>query len=155
MENVYVVVGQHRQGKFQHEIDYDVICIILHPRYQAQGSHTFDIALYITKTPIKYSKHARPVCLSETPKDYDGIEMTVSGWGRLNGTNFGKPAGSVSLQAAQVRGIDWDECKKAYPKKLKSHMICAVGTEIDDKKLANSCEGDDGGNGHLIVGSTL
>lgn len=144
IKNVVVVVGQHQQDKFQNEIDYEVQCIIVHPNHK-KGSYNYDIALYITKTPIKYSKYASPVCLPKTPMKYGGNEMKVSGWGKLNGKKLNKKAGSATLQAAHVKGIDWDKCMKVYPE-LEKHMLCAIGIREDNKTVVDSCDGDNGGN---------
>lgn len=143
--NVKAVLGQHHQSKIEDEVDYDVECVILHPEY-SDASHSYDIALYITSQPMKYTKFVRPVCLPENSEKYDGIEMKVSGWGKLIGNSSDTQGGSATLQSAEVKGIKWDKCKEIYPERLTEEMICAIGSKADNKTVVDSCQGDSGGN---------
>lgn len=139
--DVIAVVGQHDQTQVQKEIEYQVQCSIIHPKYKSD-ENGYDIALFITKQPIKYSKYVRPVCLPKIPRQFDGKTMKVSGWGKLDGKSSD---GSTTLHAAEVNGINWGECQKAYNGTLENHMFCAIGYKDDNKTVVDSCSGDSGG----------
>ena len=78
------MIGEHDLDRLEgFEQNITIEKIILHPKYDAYNNHDYDVALMKLKTPIKYNKHVRPVCLAKS--DFDpGTECFVTGWGHTS-----------------------------------------------------------------------
>ena len=82
--------------------------------------------------------HIRPICLpTDTSDNYAGYVATVTGWGRK------KDKGRVSnvLREVIMKVITQDQCKKFWPRKLTSAMLCVNRPE----HVKGVCHGDSGG----------
>ena len=46
-----------------YEQEMEIDRIILHPKYSPSNNHDYDVALVKLKTPMRYNRRVRPVCL--------------------------------------------------------------------------------------------
>ena len=60
---------------------------IMHPEYSTLNlSAGHDIALIRFETPVKYTDHVRPICISaSTDESNDYQQCRIAGWGKANG----------------------------------------------------------------------
>ncbi|XP_043837010.1 serine protease 55 [Dromiciops gliroides] len=93
-----------------------------------------DIALMLLSSPIEFTIHKVPICLTRNMDRTE--ECWVSGWGHSQPMK----KMSISLQKVKLEILDWQEC---YDKVfiLTENMICAW----DPEGNKDSCQGDSGG----------
>ncbi|KAL7646622.1 UNVERIFIED_CONTAM: hypothetical protein RMT77_001873 [Armadillidium vulgare] len=152
-----VMIGEHnREAQSSHETIHAIKKIYIHEDFQR--GYVNDIALLELKTPVKWSKYVRPICLPETSDDagaksLDSQKMTVAGWGYTDEkSNGGKEP--MALLKAIVPIVDYQTCQKWYDAETKvspsspsyvkiynDKHLCA-GMETGEK---DSCRGDSGG----------
>ncbi|CAD7088385.1 unnamed protein product [Hermetia illucens] len=97
-----------------------------------------DVAVAITKRPIKFHMNVWPICLIRTEVDLSGYRALVAGWGVTEYQGV-RPA---SLLDGQVRILSEEECQAAkYIGRVynSDQMICASSEKTD------ACQGDSGG----------
>ena len=140
---IVVVVAEHHQFNFSDGIEHEITRYTNHPQYNSQtGDYDFSM-LHLT-LPVELGDRAVPACLPDLRFSDDklvGKNLTVSGWGALDGpgTEFPKV-----LQTVDLPVVSQDYCRKAYLPygwKIENSMICA-GYSTGGK---DSCGGDSGG----------
>ncbi|KAG7313958.1 hypothetical protein KOW79_022454 [Hemibagrus wyckioides] len=132
----------------EHEDEYGVDRIVLHPRYSPQGND-YDLALVrLTQHGgqrgqggecVRQSHAVLPVCLPDwrerAPKDL--TKCYITGWG-----DTGR-AYSKTLQQAPITVLSKRHCERHYGNQLTSRMLCA-GSALSGRHV-DSCRGDSGG----------
>nr|BAA19763.1 AsMASPb [Halocynthia roretzi] len=135
-------------------INAKVESIVLHPQYFKESPWDFDFGLIRVSEEIKMSNKTRPVCLPQTPNEFDmvddGAEGEVAGWG-LYTTVSGS---SYKLYQAQFPIVSTQRCEDAFIElsrqlnktlnkglRITERMFCA-GFEAGDSHT--TCEGDSG-----------
>lgn len=117
--------------------------LISHNLYNpASRQQENDIALVRMRYAVPFSDYVSPICLPTDSalqqRSYDGVGMTVAGWGKTeNGTNSQRKLKVV------VRGVAQSQCDTVYGRqrvRLGSGQMCAGG-----EKNKDSCKGDSGG----------
>mgnify|MGYP003343779468 CR=1 FL=1 len=139
----------------EHNLDTDIDCeeycveapknilveeTIPHELYDPKNINRYhDIALLRLQRPVAFTDYIFPICLPPaTSSDYQGLVMTVAGWGRTE--NRSQSAKKMKLD---VPVKTYGECRTTYQKAkvdLKNGQICAGGIKGKD-----SCTGDSGG----------
>ncbi|XP_053307831.1 suppressor of tumorigenicity 14 protein [Spea bombifrons] len=97
-----------------------------------------DIAMLELSSPVTYTDFIQPICIPESSHNFPvGKGIWVTGWGALSEGG----SGSVVLQKAEIRVINYNECNKLLDNQLTARMLCAgfVSGGID------ACQGDSGG----------
>ncbi|XP_062864780.1 neurotrypsin isoform X2 [Trichomycterus rosablanca] len=129
----------------EHEDEYGVDRIVLHPRYRPH-SNDYDLALVrLTRRGghggecVRQSGSVLPVCLpgwrERAPKD--SSKCYITGWGDT-GRSYSK-----TLQQASVRVLSKRQCRRGYGDQFTGRMICAGSALLG--RHADSCRGDSGG----------
>ncbi|XP_027030202.2 neurotrypsin isoform X1 [Tachysurus fulvidraco] len=132
----------------EHEDEYAVDKIVLHPRYHPQGND-YDLALVRLMRHgghrghsgecVRQSYAVLPVCLpgwrERAPKDL--TKCYITGWG-----DTGR-AYSKTLQQASITVLSKRHCERHYGNQLTSRMLCA-GSALSGRHV-DSCRGDSGG----------
>ncbi|TSO98570.1 Neurotrypsin [Bagarius yarrelli] len=132
----------------EHEDEYGVERIILHPRYRPH-SNDYDLALVRLNRHGGHGGHSGkcvrqthavlPVCLpawrERAPKDI--TKCYITGWG-----DTGR-AYSKTLQQAALTILSKRHCERHYGNQLTSRMLCA-GSALSSRHV-DSCRGDSGG----------
>ncbi|KAF7686757.1 neurotrypsin [Silurus meridionalis] len=148
--NTYKVrVGDyHTLVPEEHEDEYGVDRIVIHPRYRPQSSD-YDLALlrltqrgghrgHVVECVLQ-SHAVLPACLPEwrekAPKDL--TKCYITGWG-----DTGR-AYSKTLQQAAIQVLGKRHCERHYGNQLTSRMLCA-GSAFSGRHV-DSCRGDSGG----------
>ncbi|XP_037710890.1 trypsin alpha-like [Drosophila subpulchrella] len=108
-----------------------VLKAISHPKYKKYPHLTYDVAVLILESPLKFSAYVQKIALAEKHSQAGNISF-VSGWGD---TRYGAKFGWPILQGVHVALYDPTVCKNSYGE----HVICtdAIGRTI--------CNGDSGG----------
>ncbi|XP_053475652.1 neurotrypsin isoform X1 [Ictalurus furcatus] len=129
----------------EHEDEYGVDTLVLHPRYRPQ-SNDYDLALArLTQHGghsgecVRQNHAVLPACLPEwrekAPKDL--TKCYITGWG-----DTGR-AYSKTLQQAAITVLGKRHCERHYGNRLTSRMLCA-GSALSGHHV-DSCRGDSGG----------
>lgn len=113
--------------------DFDTLLaadIVVHPRYD-HTTASFDVALVELDRESRFS----PVALARTdaPHLYEGLGLTVMGWGR---TELGEQA--RDLQHVDLLYVGEERCGEAWEDRITESMFCAGGGIFD------ACDGDSG-----------
>ncbi|XP_053564960.1 LOW QUALITY PROTEIN: coagulation factor VII-like [Bombina bombina] len=137
----HVTVGDYdKYRRDQDEQKIAVLQVFSHPYYQGLY-YDHDLALLFLRSPVIFSKSARPICL---PSPVLGRLLTqegeigqVSGWGSI------KFSGSFSrfLLRVQLPIVSQETCMASTDQVLTGNMFCA-GYSGEAK---DSCKGDSGG----------
>uniref|UniRef100_A0A2A4J497 Peptidase S1 domain-containing protein n=1 Tax=Heliothis virescens TaxID=7102 RepID=A0A2A4J497_HELVI len=109
-----VVAGIHDIDKFGNQAQIIRINERLpHPLYEG-GIGPYDVAVFSTVSPFRFTKYVQPVNL---PINYkaNGGPMKLAGWGVLKTTVF-IPALPSKLQEVKVTYIPYEECYQAIEK---------------------------------------
>ncbi|KAJ1521354.1 hypothetical protein ONE63_003030 [Megalurothrips usitatus] len=112
----------------------------IHPEYERDHRHQYDVALIQVDGDIVFSSAAQPirmVAVGYEPKSLD--LLTVSGWGTLEAGDYDGPE---DLYAVTLPYVPRSVCSISYSWRgsvIDDSMICA-GTAGKD-----SCQGDSGG----------
>ncbi|XP_046753174.1 phenoloxidase-activating enzyme 1-like [Diprion similis] len=122
----------------------------IHPDY-SKPRHYNDIAIVRLKTPVRYSKYVRPICLP--PDDgnlYENAPVTLTGWGDIKSNGKASPL----LHKVEINVISNSQCNDRYRDALKSSRnIRALPRGIIDSQMCardelggrDACKGDSGG----------
>ncbi|XP_075393369.1 kallikrein-15 [Tenrec ecaudatus] len=153
--SIRVRLGEHNLRKHEGPEQLRVVSrIIAHPGHEAH-SHRNDIMLLKLTRPVRFTRHVRPVPLPWRCPD-PGQACVVSGWGLVSKNESGTKGGPESqvslpdvLHCANISIISDASCKKDYPGRVMTTMVCA-GVEGGG---TDSCEGDSGGP--LVCGGYL
>ncbi|XGW18204.1 hypothetical protein V3C99_002654 [Haemonchus contortus] len=114
----------------------DVIEIHVHPQFGKPHPFSYDISLLRLSSPVNFTDHIQPVCVSKTMKTMnDNQTGYVTGWGV---TSEGGTA-STKLRQVIVPFLSPKECEAEYKGEIDETMTCAGRKGID------SCQGDSGG----------
>ena len=162
----YVVVGEHSLNDTSDERVHRKCRSEEHPLYafnpdEGKGAK-YDFAIIHLEKPVDIGPRAVPVCLPTSRLGGDflvGKQMTVSGWGILNGTinendTFNANMtltqliswlSPTNLQVVKVPGISNEECEQKYKGEglISSAELCAGDLNVGG---IDSCSGDSGGN---------
>ncbi|XP_052223135.1 neurotrypsin-like isoform X1 [Dreissena polymorpha] len=141
--DVRVYTGGHDLlNNYSFEEQFEFEQLIKHPNYNS-SSHDNDIALIKVKLNngygIQFNDEVQPACLPDASMHYEtGLTCHISGWGR---TSLNSTTGQTVLDAAEVRLIDDEDCKRSYNTQITPNMVCAGYMEggID------ACHRDSGG----------
>ena len=143
----YVVVGKHSLNDTSDGRIHEICRSREHPLYKTdEGNHLkYDFSIIHLKKPVEIGPRAATVCLPTSRLAGDflaGKQLTVSGWGRLNGNDFHTPN---NLQVVRVPGIRNEVCKRKYTgiSSIISAELCAGDLDVGG---IDSCKGDSGGN---------
>ncbi|KAM8844800.1 tryptase-like isoform 2-T2 [Spinachia spinachia] len=134
-----VYLGRDTQQLFNfNEVSRGVSLVIRHPAYSAESNDN-DIALLRLWSPVTFTNHIRPVCLSAEGSVFAAeTSCWVTGWGTIqSGVPLQFPQ---RLQEVQVPIVSNSRCNAAYGI-ITSNMVCA-GADSGGK---DSCQGDSGG----------
>lgn len=124
-------------------LDLSIEDFVVHENYfpYSIDQHN-DIALLRLAQEVSYTRWIAPLCLPVTPdvrnRDFDGVSLDVSGWGRTENA----PESDVKLRA-RVNGVSLDYCQLIYrnaSRRVENSQICALG-----ENGADTCTGDSGG----------
>merc|ERR1719232_655189 len=144
VKDVEVICGGHNLSTdndytFNDGIRLNIIKIVNHPKYDAEGDNENDIALIFAEPFENANKYPiKPSCLPSNDETYIGWSNTfVSGWG-LHDFRGELQAGPPKV--VQHVPVDDDECKRVMGSRVRAGMMCAGGIGGED-----SCQGDSGG----------
>ncbi|XP_004644694.1 kallikrein-13 isoform X1 [Octodon degus] len=151
MKDGYTVhLGKHVLGHVEsREQVRQVVHSIPHPEYQVSPTHLNhdnDIMLLELESPVQLTGSVRTLPLSRSNCLPPGTCCRVSGWGTTTSPQVSYPK---TLQCANIPLRSDEECRRVYPGKITTNMLCA-GTKEGGK---DSCEGDSGGP--LVCNNTL
>lgn len=130
--------------------DSEIESSVIHPNH-TQPRHYNDIAIIRLKTPVRYSKYVRPICLP--PNDgnlYVNERVTLTGWGNVE---YGGESSPI-LQQVQISVISNSQCNARYgdPSTVRSNARTLPRGIIDSQLCAgdenggrDACQGDSGG----------
>ena len=158
----YVVVGEHSLNDTSDGRVHRKCRSEEHPLYafnpdDVKGAK-YDFAIIHLEKPVDIGPRAVPVCLPTSRLGGDflaGKQMTVSGWGLLNGTfnenetfnlnDIMVHRGPNNLQVVKVPGISNEVCEQKYKGEgpIHSGELCAGDLNVGG---IDSCSGDSGGN---------
>ncbi|XP_045461316.1 CLIP domain-containing serine protease 2-like isoform X3 [Harmonia axyridis] len=124
-------------------IDVNIEEEIINEKYDPKDEDLkHDIALLRLVTKVSYTDYVRPICLptllEERKKTYNGMTLTVAGWGQTEN----RSSSSVKLKVL-VPVMKLSQCEALLSKARKvisAEQICAGGEENK-----SSCRGDSGG----------
>ena len=80
------ILGQPDKEDSSNRIEVPIIRV-LYPEHANLDSEDIedledhDFAMYLLKTPIKYSKYIQPICLPRPGQKFDGERVVAAGWG--------------------------------------------------------------------------
>jgi len=140
-----VVVGEHDTTNHRDGVPHEIACIKSHPQYNKRNFR-FDHAVITLKKPVDIisSNHARLACLPINEKQYgSGEQMTVSGWGLLQGLT---QLYASKLHHLKVKGVSNEVCQNELRQitnpntRITPEMMCTEGSGN-----VSSCNGDSGG----------
>jgi len=123
--------------------DIPVAEIMPHENYlPASKTQENDIALLRLARPAQFTDWIKPICLPVSQKlrtmNFDGVPLTVAGWGKT------ETASNSNLKLkVSVNGVPLDQCNNVYRVHnvaLGPKQLCAGGAQGFD-----SCRGDSGG----------
>ncbi|XP_045461314.1 CLIP domain-containing serine protease 2-like isoform X1 [Harmonia axyridis] len=125
-------------------IDVNIEEEIINEKYDPKDKNLkHDIALLRLETKVSYTDYVRPICLptllEERKKTYNGMILTVAGWGQTEN----RSSSSVKLKVS-IPVMKHSDCKALFSearKVISDEQICAGGEE--ENKI--SCRGDSGG----------
>ncbi|TMW46873.1 hypothetical protein DOY81_008047 [Sarcophaga bullata] len=145
LSNIQVLVGHHnlqQNTPVKYAAIYRVSNVIVHPQYSKNPVNN-DIAIYVTTTPIEWSRGVGPICLpplANANTDFAYTFVDVIGWGTT------KPAGPLSntLQKVNLMVTDQQTCVNAYADEnpIYNTQMCTYDTTGTSK---DSCQYDSGG----------
>jgi len=110
--------------------------VLRHPQFKQDPLAVFDIAILKLRSPLRFSDHIRPICLTK-PGDRRE-ELVVAGWGRTQTEER-----SSVLQVLDLEEVSARQCRAEYKPlgvELLDSQMCARGFGGSD-----SCTGDSGG----------
>ena len=143
----YVVVGKHSLNDTSDGRIHEICRSREHPLYKTDEGNNpkYDFSIIHLKKPVDIGPRAATVRLPTSRLAGDflaGKQLTVSGWGRLNGNDFHTPN---NLQVVRVPGIRNEVCKRKYTgiSSIISAELCAGDLDVGG---IDSCKGDSGGN---------
>ncbi|XP_037726684.1 serine protease persephone [Drosophila subpulchrella] len=127
--------------------DIVVRSVKIHPQYV--GNKYNDIAVLELERDAVETDNIRPACLHTEPADPPlDAKLFVAGWGVLNVTTRTR---SKILLRAGLELVALDQCNSSYAelpgaiRVLKQGVIDSLICAIDQKLIADACNGDSGG----------
>ncbi|CAM1295041.1 Uncharacterised protein g1169 [Pycnogonum litorale] len=141
----------------RHPIDHLVKEIRIHANY-SKFAHYDDIAIMKTKTRIRYTNHAKPICLpGRNIGDLNGSQASVIGWGDIE---FAGPSASILQEAVQpiVSNSKCDnDFKKlsTYSKIFRNGITAGFLCADHGINKQDACRGDSGGPLMIYRGSWI
>ncbi|XP_043217205.1 CLIP domain-containing serine protease 14D-like [Amphibalanus amphitrite] len=124
--------------------DFRVARTFVHESYNRPNERDNDIALLKLDRPVSETLFVGKICLpfgEARQRNYDGVGMTVAGFGRTGPRRFGP--NSLVMNEVRLPGVPLQECSAILRSKgavITSKHICAGGQPGQD-----SCAGDSGG----------
>ncbi|EDS39615.1 serine protease [Culex quinquefasciatus] len=139
IDELVVQLGKHLLNvRSDSEQEYGLSSIIVHEGFTGDN-HGHDVALLITKDPVRYGKFVQPACLPTFSLANDRVVGTIVGWGYTE-----QSAVSNSLKAAGAPIVSQELCRSsnlgAFGGSLTEEMFCA-----GYRNGTNACNGDSGG----------
>lgn len=139
IDELVVQLGKHLLNvRSDSEQEYGLSSIIVHEGFTGDN-HGHDVALLITKGPVRYGKFVQPACLPTFSLANDRVVGTIVGWGYTE-----QSAVSNSLKAAGAPIVSQELCRSsnlgAFGGSLTEEMFCA-----GYRNGTNACNGDSGG----------
>ncbi|XP_073952521.1 transmembrane protease serine 9-like [Choristoneura fumiferana] len=138
-KDLTVYVGMHDRLDDKH-LKYGVTNGVKHQKFTSNAVRDInDIAVLTLDSRMKFSEKIAPICLPDKGMEFDGIPLTVAGWGK---TRQGALTSSRHLLETKVKQVPGDKCMKStiYKDNLVSEtMMCAYSYGKD------ACQGDSGG----------
>ncbi|KAM6971902.1 neurotrypsin-like [Aplochiton taeniatus] len=131
----------------EHEEEYGVDQIVLHPSYSSHSSD-YDLAL-VRLSPgapgpgegkcVSFTRHVLPVCLPLRKEKVlkHASNCHITGWGDT-GRSYSK-----TLQQALLSLLPRRYCQQRYHSAFTSRMLC--GGSSQPERRVDSCRGDSGG----------
>jgi len=110
--------------------------VLRHPQFKQDPLAVFDIAIIQLRSPLRFSDHIRPICLTIPGERRE--ELVVAGWGRTQIEER-----SSVLQVLDLEEVPARQCSAEYRPlgvELLDSQMCARGFGGSD-----SCTGDSGG----------
>ncbi|XP_037530254.1 neurotrypsin [Nematolebias whitei] len=131
----------------EHEEEYGVDQIVLHPNYHSH-SNNYDLALVrlslgaVGQAPgqcVSFSHHVLPACLPVKKERVlkQASNCHITGWGDT-GRSYSK-----TLQQAALSLLPRRRCQQYFHSAFTSRMLCAGSIQSD--RHVDSCRGDSGG----------
>ncbi|KAH8367652.1 hypothetical protein KR084_000995 [Drosophila pseudotakahashii] len=127
--------------------DIVVVSVKIHPQYVGNKYH--DIAILELQHDIVETDNIRPACLHTEPADPPlNAKLFVAGWGVINVTTRAR---SKILLRAGLELVTLDQCNVSFAELpvtawvLKQGVIDSLICAIDQKQIADACNGDSGG----------
>ena len=136
-----VLVGEHDITDETDETVYSVESFHQHPDYNPSSNFEYDFVIIKLNEKVILGDKAIHACLPSTELDdeyFSGLNLTVSGWGRLSeGGNA-----SYVLNKVDVPFVPNEICDEKYNGIITNAMLCAGN--IEDGGV-DACQGDSGG----------
>jgi len=125
----------HQPDHYVQKIEADVI---VHPKYDGNAHHGYDIAVMKLKKPLQFTEAVQPICLPKANTQYTKETMfLVSGWGKTS--EGGKK--SEELRQLVMPNIPDPECTRHL--RWGGHGVTLCAGYLQGGK--DSCQGDSGG----------
>ncbi|EZA52937.1 Serine protease, partial [Ooceraea biroi] len=136
--NLTVGIGIHDLENQDEGYIVPISKVILHEKFASDYLHDInDITLLRLQHPVKFNDNVRPACLPHKDSDYTGLEVKITGWGRVSDRTYET---SRYLRQAALRVMPWQECKNtSFGDHISRSMMCAYKDDTD------ACQGDSGG----------
>ncbi|XP_024884292.1 chymotrypsin-2-like [Temnothorax curvispinosus] len=130
--DIQIGVGSNN---LQSQIIYTADALIIHDNYN-KTQYPNDIGLIKLSKDITFNKTITSTAIISDNKNFEGVRLQVSGWGRLWA---GGPV-PVRLQHVTVRGYSQKSCAAIYAPDITDGHICTL-----ESRGKGVCNGDSGG----------
>jgi trypsin len=139
--DVLIDVGSNYLSRNQ--TTYTANSLIIHQSYDPK-KFVNDIGLIKLTKDIEFKKNIKPIALPSHDKNFTGVDLIVTGWGRL----YWEGRIPENLQQIKVSGISLKECTRFFYDVSDQHICTFEGFG------KGMCNGDSGGaltyNGDLV-----
>ena len=138
-ETRLAVLGRHTYNERKLSSYYTIP--IIDVKYPDHGQHiltgdpeSHDFAMFVLKTPAKFSEKVGSICLPEQDADFGGKPAIAAGWGRTAAPEVS------SLQSPVLKSVRLTVSKKKF------HNYKMIGTLLEKKNgvYQDACSGDSG-----------